>query len=97
MKLNVSFEIFDLSDRPLPEKAGRYIAEMLMDYKISPLKSFELGLKINKNKIVEIDTSDLKLVEEAVKKNERFNNLIKGAILKEIECQKSSANSDKKP
>ncbi len=88
MKLNVNFEIFDLNDKALPNNAARYIAEMLMDYKSNPLKSFELGLKINKNETVEIDTSDLKLVEEAVKNNERFNNLIRGAVLKEIESQK---------
>jgi len=89
MKLNVNFEIFDLNDKPLPNKAARFIAEMLMEHKSNPLKSFELGLKINKNESIEIDTSDLKLVEEAVKNNERFNNLIRGAVLKEIESQKS--------
>lgn len=88
MRLNVNFEIFDLSDKPIPEKPGKFIAEMLMEYKGDPLKLYELGLKINKNESIEIDTTDLKLIEEAIKANPRYTNLIKGAILKEIECQK---------
>ena len=89
MKLNVNFEIFDLSDKKIPEKSSRFIAEMLLEYKGDTLKLYELALKINKNESIEIDTSDLKLIEEAIKENSRYTNLIKGAILKEIDSQKT--------
>ena len=89
MKLNVSFEIFDLTDKALKEKANKFIAEMLLEHKGDSLKLYELAIKINKNESIDIDTTDLKLVEDAVKGNQRYTNLIKGAILKEIECQKT--------
>ncbi len=88
MKLHVEFEIFDLSGKALAERANRYIAEMLLDHKSNPLKAYELAININKNESIDIDTTDLKLIEDAVISNQRFNNLVKGAILKEIECQK---------
>ena len=94
MTLNVNFEIFDLKDKPIEEKSSRFIAEMLIEHKGDSLKCYELALKINKNESIEIDTSDLKLIEEAIKANQRFNNLIKGAVLKEIECQKSLSNKE---
>lgn len=96
MKLNVNFEIFDLSDKAIPEKAGRFIAEMLLEHKGDTLKLYELALKINKNESIEIDTSDLNLIEEAVKANQRYTNLVKGAILKEIEGQKALFNAEKR-
>ena len=95
MKLNVNFEIFDLADKAIPEKSSRFIAEMLMEHKGEVLKLYELAIKINKNESIEIDTTDLKLVEEAIKSNQRYTNLIKGAILKEIECQKTKQVKDK--
>ena len=93
MKLTLNFEIFDLLDKAIPEKTGRFIAEMLLEHKGDTLKLYELAMKINKNESIEIDTSDLKLVEEAVKSNQRYTNLIKGAILKEIEGQKALFNT----
>ena len=88
MTLNVSFEIFDLADKAIPDNAGRFIAEMLLEHKGDTLKLYELDIKINKSESIEIDTTDLKLIEDAVKGNQRYTNLIKGAILKEIESQK---------
>lgn len=96
MKLNVNFEIFDLADKALPERANKYLAGMLMEHKGDSLKLFELAMSINKNDSVEVDTSDLKLIEEAVKSNPQYNNMIKGAILKEIESQKVSDKQSKK-
>lgn len=90
MKLNLEFEIFDLKDKIIPEKSNRFIAEMLIEHKGDTLKLYELALKINKNESIEIDTSDLKLIEEAIEGNQRYTNLVKGAILKEIESQKIS-------
>lgn len=94
MKLNVNFEIFDLKDKAVPERANRYIAEMLMEHKGDSLKLYELAVKINNSESIEIDTTDLNLVETAVKTNARYTNLVKGAILKEIESQKV-LNKDK--
>ena len=88
MKLNVNFELFDLADKAFPDKASKYIAGILMEHKGDPLKLFELAMNINKNDSIEVDTTDLKLIEEAVKANPQYNNMIKGAILKEIESQK---------
>lgn len=93
MKLKVDFEIFDLTDKPIGTRANRFIAEMLLEHKGDSLKLYELAIKINKEKSIEIDTTDLKLIESAVKENQRYNNLIKGAILKEIEFQKVGANN----
>ncbi len=95
MKLNVNFEIFDLNDKAVAEKANKFIAEMLMEHKGDPLKLYELAIKINKNDSIEIDTTDLKLIEEAVKGHPRYTNLVKGAILKEIESQKVVSKKDK--
>jgi acyl carrier protein len=92
MKLNVNFEIFDLNDKAVPEKASRFIAEMLLEHKGDSLKLYELAIKINKNESIEIDTTDLKLIEDAVKGNPKYTNLVKGAILKEIESQKFLSN-----
>ena len=96
MTLNVNFKIYDLNDKPIPEKSGKFIAEMLIEHKGDTLKLYELALKINKNNSIEIDTSDLKLLEDAVKGNQRYNNLVKGAILKEIESQKAYSSTKKK-
>ena len=93
MKLNVAFEIFDLSDKKVPERTNKFIAEMLMEYKGDSLKLYELALKINKNESIEIDTTDLKLIEDAIKSNQRYTNLVKGAILKKIECQRALFNT----
>ncbi len=68
---------------------------MLLDHKSNPLKAYELALDITKNGSIDIDTTDLKLLEEAVISNQRFNNLVKGAILKEIECQKVTSGKNK--
>ena len=88
MKLNVNFEIFDLDGNSFKDKANRYIASILMDGKGDSLKLFELGMSINKNDSIELDTADLKLIEDTVKANAGYSNIIKGAILKEIENQK---------
>lgn len=96
MKLNVNFEIFDLNGNPIKEKANRFIAEMLLEHKGDTLKLYELAIKINKNESIEIDTTDLKLVEAAIKGNQRYTNLVKGTILKEIECQKTLFNKTNK-
>ena len=92
MKLNVEFKIFDLAGKEIKEKAGKFIADILLEHKGDSLKLYELAIKINENESIEIDTSDLSLIEEAVKNNQRYNNLIKGAILKEIESQKVLSN-----
>ena len=96
MKLNVNFKIYDLNDKVIPEKPNKFIAEMLIEHKGDTLKLYELAMKINKSDSIEIDTSDLKLLEAAVKGNQRYNNLVKGAILKEIESQKAFSGSKKK-
>ena len=96
MKLNLDFEIIDLQGKALPAKGSEYIADMLLEHKGDSLKLYELAMNINKNKSIDIDMSDLKLIEEAVKAHPRYTNLIKGAILKEIECQKISDKNDKK-
>ena len=95
MTLNVNFEIFDLSDKAVPDKANKYIADMLVSHKGDALKLYELALKISKNDSIEIDMSDLKLIEQVIKENQQYNNLVKGSILKEIECQKMVANKNK--
>jgi len=94
MKLNVNFEIFDLTDKALSDKASKFIAEMLLEHKGDSLKLYELAMHINKNESIDIDTTDLKLIEEAVKNNPRYTNLVKGAILKEIESQKVGSKKD---
>ncbi|MCK5614984.1 hypothetical protein KAR91_74670 [Candidatus Pacearchaeota archaeon] len=93
MTLKVNFEIYDLADKAIPEKSSRFIAEMLLEHKGDSLKLYELAININKNDSIDIDTTDLKLVEVAIKDNQRYTNLIKGAILKEIEHQKAIAES----
>lgn len=95
MTLNVNFEIFELGGKAIPERAARFIAEMLLEHKGDSLKLYELALKINKSESIEIDTTDLKLIEDAVKSHQRYNNLVKGAILQEIECQKTATNQKK--
>lgn len=95
MTLNTNFQIFDLTDKAVKDKSNRFIAEILMNHKGDALKCYELALKINKNDLIEIDTTDLNLIETAIKENQQYTNLIKGAILKEIECQKSIANKGK--
>lgn len=96
MKLNVNFEIYDLKDKSLDEKAGSFIADMLLNHKGDSLKLYELAMKLNKEDLIDVDTTDLKLIETAIRENQRYNNLIKGAILKEIECQKTLSNTEKK-
>ena len=93
MTLKVNFEIYDLADKAIPEKSSRFIAEMLLEHKGDSLKLYELAININKNDSIDIDTTDLKLVETAVRDSQRYTNLVKGAILKEIELQKTSENS----
>jgi hypothetical protein len=60
------------------------------------LKLYELAIKINNNELIEIDIADLKLIEEAIKNNQKYNNLVKGSILKEIECQRLKDNKKDK-
>lgn len=96
MKLKVDFEIFDLADKPVVQLANKFIAEMLLEYKGDALKLYELAIRVNKEKSIEIDLSDLKLVENAIKENQRYTNLIKGAILKEIEFQKLTSGKKNK-
>lgn len=89
MKLKVNFKIFDLDGKALEHNANRYIASILMDKNLpnDTMKLFLLGQKINKAESVDIDMADLKLVEDTVKTS-TYSNLIKGAILVEIENQK---------
>ena len=94
MKVNVDFKILDLNDKPLEEKANRFMADILVSGPGDPLKVYELAMKINKSKKIDIDTTDLKLIEDAVKSTQKYNNLVKGAILKEIESQKVSAKAE---
>lgn len=91
MTLDLRFEIFDLKGQKVEEKAATFIADCLLNHKGDSLKLYELALQINKGKSFEIDTTDLKLIETAVRENQRYNNLIKGAILKELEIQKTRA------
>ncbi len=89
MKLTVNFEILDLSGKALPDRANKFIAEILVDTKGDALKLYELAMNISKSESIEIDTTDLNIVVKAIRDHERFNNLVKGAILKEIESQKT--------
>lgn len=95
MILNVNFDIFDLDNKLLPKKANKYLANILMNAKGDRLKMYELSLKVNENETIEVDTADLKLIETAVNETQMCNNLISGAILKEIEAQKITSKEVK--
>lgn len=95
MTLDLKFEIFDLKGQKVEEKAATFIADCLLNHKGDSLKLYELALQINKGKPVEIDTTDLKLIETAVRENQRYNNLIKGAILKELDAQRATKKGNK--
>ncbi len=96
MILDLQFEIFDLNGKKVEEKTTSFLADMVMSHTGDKLKLYELALKINKSATIEVDLADLKLIEAAVNENQRYPNLICGAILKEIEQQKALASKKDK-
>ena len=95
MELQVNFKIVDLEGKSIGQTANVFMANILLAHKGEALKLYELALKINAEESIEVDTTDLNLIETAIKENEQFNNLIKGALLKEIERQKTISNKEK--
>ena len=98
MTLDMGFQIFDMESKPLEKPANVYLAEMLLFSKGDSLKLYELAMRVNETPTIEVDTTDLNLIEKAVRDNERYNNLVRGAILKEFAHQKarSAAKEEKK-
>ena len=83
MKLDLNFNFKSLEGEEIEQNAAKLAAQVLCVKPdgLSPVKAYELALKLNKDGFAEIDSEDLKAFRSVIEKTDGMTALAKAQIL----------------
>lgn len=86
MKLNLNFDLLDLTEKPIVgENAGRIVASVLAsETKGDALKLWEWALKLHKGEELELDSSDSETLKNFIKNTDSLTIILKAQVLKKF-------------
>ena len=82
---------------PVAEQLADDLARILnFPHNKDSVKTWEMSCKITRERVLEVDTSDCKMIEEIIEENKEFFPLVKGQLLLEIRKAKLEAVTKEK-